>query len=242
MNFDETFAQVAEAWLRVRLNCGWIEIRPDPTGRCDGPWLDCGDLTFLTAWNPGGRPADPDDNNCAQASLLDELENAGLVASTGSLIGADARWAHPAVVAAELSRGDAMLWARRFDQPVFVTWAEDGLVTTAADGTRSELTGWKSRFIEHRRCPMRPPIDGSDDPCKMHGGPYGSTAITAACTWAARRLSLLRAVGCDICDGGQPAATQGAPIILGAICDPAPGDTAVFVEPYRPADPPVRPW
>ncbi|MBK7820492.1 MAG: DUF3293 domain-containing protein [Tessaracoccus sp.] len=47
-------------------------------------------------------------------------------------------------------------------------------------------------------CPLR---GGADGVCKMYGGPWTRSSISAALMWQRHRAMLLDAFGCDVCQG-----------------------------------------
>lgn len=76
---------------------------------------------YLTAWNPGGRAADPAANQAAQAGLEAELAASGRPCLRGTSRSDAGDWPpEPSVLVLGLARAEALAIARRYGQEALV--------------------------------------------------------------------------------------------------------------------------
>jgi hypothetical protein len=195
---------------------------------------------FLSAWNPGGKPAAHARNDAAHRDLRAALDQAGIDHVPAAVLAEDASWAQCGVTISGISEGKARSWARDLGQPVLVVRGgndlhegEDQLRYLDPGGERVHNTTAWSRPIPTCPCPISHPNDYRTRPCVRRGGPYGGAAMAAAAEWSVRRAVMIRALGCDVCAGATPDGPPGEPIVIVDTQDPAPSDTSVWVTPRR---------
>ncbi len=98
-------------------------------------------------------------------------------------------------------------------QAAVVRWTRDALEVLDSGARVVSRSGWTFDQLRSRPCPVPRP-DPGDTVCRDPGGPWISASIKASAKWRADRDTVLRSLGCDVCDSGRPAGPGGKPILL----------------------------
>ena len=119
-------------------------MRPAPTGTACGPFPFSGPATFVTAVNPRGQPAPPEDNARRRDELTRHLAATGL--EWHPAIGGDPDGDHlePGAVVLGLDLAAAAALGARFDQMAVYVWEPGALHLVTCTGGRHDELGYRS--------------------------------------------------------------------------------------------------
>ncbi|MET8810161.1 DUF3293 domain-containing protein [Streptomyces sp. NPDC004546] len=125
-----------------------VRVEPRPRSTAEGPFpelpVPAGTtaLHIVTAYDPHGRPALAEDNACAQALLLDELDRRGL--AWWPAAGGDAHGTHieQSVAIAGLSDSAARELGRRLGQDAVFAWTPETWRLLSCDSDVTDVQGW----------------------------------------------------------------------------------------------------
>ena len=140
-----------------------------------------------------------DDDAASLLTLRERLEGWRWCPSVST--SPDRQWVEGGAVVREDREEAVLYFAAYHGQGVVLRWDEGGMVPLP---TRRSVDVGGSDPVAVRivpaltGCPMR---CGADGVCKVYGGPWTSSAISAAMIWQQHRAMLLDAFGCDVCDG-----------------------------------------
>ncbi len=188
---------------------GRVEVRP-ATEQDEAPGLRDHLLEetvhVLTAWNPYGRSRPLAVNLSHHAQLRDVLRDLGWHTRPAGARAPDWQWAERSIAILGVAESDVAEVARDFGQPAFYRWTNDRLHVMSADGGAEPLHSFDvtAHSVASRICPMRA-VKGAPQEahvCRDPGGPWISASIHESARWNHHRQTFLRALGCDVCNGG----------------------------------------
>lgn len=210
------FRDVHDAWsegvVQVALgtvNGGRVEVHPaarhgEEEHSADHPF----ELTVyvLTAWNPHGLPQ-PLIVNLEQDDRLQEVLRAwGLQSRQAAVRAPDWQWAERSIAIRDTAESDVLEAARYVTQPALYRWTRDRLDVLSTELGLEPIHSFAvtAHIVPSRICPMRAVKKTPQEPhvCRNPGGPWISASIHEAARWNHHRQTLLRALGCDVCNGG----------------------------------------
>ena len=113
----------------------------------------------------------------------------------------DRQWVEGGALLRDGDPDEVMHLARFHGQSVMLRWDDAGMVMvpTRAGVDVADPTPVPVRLVPVATgCPLR---GGADGVCKMYGGPWTSSSMSAALVWKNHRAMLLDAFGCDVCHG-----------------------------------------
>lgn len=121
-----------------------LVLTPLPPGQVDGRFpAGVSVVHVVTAWNPGGRAADPVRNARADRALRAEL--AGLAAGTWDAEGRapDGSWAERSVAVLDLDEAEVLRLARRHGQLAVYRWTPHARTVVWCDDRPDDVHGWR---------------------------------------------------------------------------------------------------
>lgn len=194
----------------------------------------------VTAWNPAGEPMDPAENDHREQALQEHLERSAHKWVRAAGVAEDGLWAEASVAITGMTRQEVVKVGRDWGQEAIFEWDPVGAVVTVVSCVDDRLTARLATAYElpARPCPMRPPGEPSAQLCQRPGDSWTSESMKVAAAFDVRRHTMLRALGCDVCQGGGVPGAKGRPILLVPVHDPSRADPSPWSEP---PDPPARP-
>ena len=135
-----------------------------------------------------------------QRLMINRLFDLQVYAEPGYAVGALRSFVEPVVFASPMGRDKALsfveemgidLWFDRSEDQVQVFDRQGGCIASGPVHLPDEVGV----------CVM--PNTEPGEVCVMHGGPYGSRAITASMHWMRERDRLISALGCETCNQGE---------------------------------------
>src|SRR5262249_25135390 len=118
----------------------------------------------------------------------------------------DWQWAERSIAILGADEGDVLAAARYVAQPAFYRWTPGRLVVLSTELGAEPIHRFAvtAVLVPSRICPMRAVKGAPPEPhvCRNPGGPWISASIHESARWNHHRQTLLRALGCDVCDGG----------------------------------------
>jgi len=145
-------------------------------------------------------PTDWNELQLKRLTWIDHLAEMGVASEPGYAIGPIQSWVEPVIFA----HGTDDVTARSIAADCLLEFH----VAVRADGI--EVIDWWGKV--RARGPLHvPDVTGvcvmpNENPgkvCVMRGGPYTSSAISAAADWAEQRTRLIAALGCETCEQGR---------------------------------------
>jgi hypothetical protein len=134
----------AQAIVWIKIDGTEIAISAGPLGRCIGrfPDEDGRTIHIITAFNPGGRARETDENDRAQQALESELRGLGLLCWAAEGGDATRTWVEPSVAVIGLADNTALEIGRRFGQDAIFAWSPSHWRILACSSTRERASGW----------------------------------------------------------------------------------------------------
>lgn len=155
-------------------------------------------LTYISAWNPDGKPSTFEENQERHRELTVYLDSLGIQWQPAVTIGALNQWFEEGVVMVDVDVDIAHDLAWKYEQYAWITvgrtWRTESRFAFD-DGASWELVTQKQPLPA---CPVtRVGYEGTA--CRMLGGPYGSAAMHAAAYWSLHRRIGAALLGCGVC-------------------------------------------
>lgn len=193
-------------------------------------------LHVITAWNPRGAPLDPTENDRRQKEMQDGLDRSTFEWVPAAGVAEDGLWAEASVAITGMTRQEAVQMGRQWDQEAIFEWDPSTSAVTVVSCVDDRLTARAATtyVLPTRPCPMRPPGDRSTQLCQRPGGGWTSDSMQMAAEFDVRRHTMLRALGCDVCQGAAVPGARGRPIVVVPVHDPSRADPSPWTDPHRP--------
>ncbi|MBB1483291.1 hypothetical protein H5392_05355 [Tessaracoccus sp. MC1865] len=182
-----------------------VDVVPTPGAETHGPEAlfgeGCGPVFVVSGNHAFGRLTMPDEDAATLGGLYWRLEYQGedWVPSVSS--SPNRQWVEKGAVVKGIDEEEALSTAFFHGQDFVFRWDSSGL-TPLATREGVDVGGDEPVAVQlapaRTGCPLR---CGADGVCKMYGGPWTSSSITAAYFWSQHRALLLDAFGCDVCEG-----------------------------------------
>jgi hypothetical protein len=142
----EQWANYQQAVVDIQLADRTLRVTPDPQGTTTGSFPEPSGRTIhvVTGFNPGGRTVLTEDNDRAQAVLLDEIGSRALAWWLAA--GGDTHGVHieKSVAVVGLSDAAASELGRRFGQDAVFAWTPDSWRLLSCTGDDSVVSGWRT--------------------------------------------------------------------------------------------------
>ena len=187
-----------------------FDVVPDPGSDrpSDAPsalFADEATVYFLPGTHAFGRLTTRHDDIVSRWALEDWFDGHSWCRAVAT--SPDRQWVEEGLRVRGVSLGTVQRAGRRNGQDVALRWDADGwspiplregvfVAGTVPVRVGPAATG----------CPFR---RGADGPCKVGGGPWTSSSISAALIWKKHRELLLDAFGCDVCEGVDVSGARG---------------------------------
>ena len=187
----------------------------------------------ITAWNPRGARVTPSANDERQRDFEEQLNQLTHRWVPAAGVADNGLWAEASAAITGLTREQAVHIGRRWDQEAIFEWdpvASVVAVVSCVDDRLTVRTALVHQMLS-RPCPMRPPGERSQEACIRPGGGWTSLSMEVAAEFEMRRQTMLRAVGCDICNGSPASGTSGRPVPLAQAYEPCRADSSRFTHP-----------
>lgn len=162
---------------------------------------DCQRTFFMSGNHAFGRLTTPDEDAETLAGLHWRLGFQTEAWVHAVATSPDRRWVERGALVMSVDEEEAVSLGAHHGQDVVFRWDADGL-TPVATREGVDVGGDDPVPVKVVRaktgCPLR---CGAGGVCKMWGGPWTSSSISAAYFWKMHRALLLDAFGCDVCEG-----------------------------------------
>lgn len=182
-----------------------VDVVPTPGAETHGPESlfggGCGAVYVVSGQHAFNRLTTPDEDEATLGGLYWRLGFQGEDWVPSASTSPDRQWVEKGAVLKRVDEEEAVSTAAFHGQDFVLRWDDDGLTPLPTrDGV--DVGGGDPVAVQLAPaltgCPMR---RGADGVCKMYGGPWTSSSISAAYFWKRHREMLLDAFGCDVCEG-----------------------------------------
>lgn len=186
-----------------------IDLVPDPDARTSTPTDLFGDEVtrahIVSGVKSFGRLTTRQEDAESLLRLRWYLDHEGRVWRPTVATSPDRQWVEGGGMVLDNDPDAVSYLAQRHGQSITLQWDADGIRPVPATGGTDvgDPTPVPVRLTPARTgCPLR---CGADGVCKMYGGPWTSSSISAALIWKSHRAMLLDAFGCGVCmaEGGD---------------------------------------
>ncbi|MCG6568143.1 hypothetical protein [Tessaracoccus sp. ZS01] len=182
-----------------------VDVVPTPGAETDGPEAlfgeGCGPVFVVSGTHAFGRLTTPDEDEATLGGLYWGLGFQGEDWLPSVSTSPERQWVEKGALVKGVDEGEAISTASHHGQDFVLRWDASGL-TPVATREGVDVGGDEPVAVQltpaRTGCPMR---CGADGVCKMYGGPWTSSSITAAYFWSRHCDLLLDAFGCDVCEG-----------------------------------------
>lgn len=153
---DADHGALAPAFLATDLHL-WLDGRhlvvlPRPAGTAEGRFpLTTAPLHVVTAWNPGGRRADPVANATADRALRAEVAELGLRAEEAEGRAPDGTWAERSLAIVGADEAVVLDLARRYGQAAIYRWTPTERAVVWCDDRPDDVQGWAMTEVARPR-------------------------------------------------------------------------------------------
>lgn len=195
---------IVRIWPQGR-DAAAVDVVPAPGSQSAGPEQvfgeGCGPVYVIAGAHAFGRPTTFEEDEGTLERLYWRLNFQGEDWVPSASTSPDRQWVEKGATVRNIEEADILSLAFFQGQDVVFRWDEQGLTPLATregvevggdDPVAVQITPAKTG------CPLR---CGADGPCKMYGGPWTSSSISAAYFWSSHRALLLDAFGCHVCEG-----------------------------------------
>lgn len=191
-----------------------IDLIPDQGTETVGPAAlfgpDSGPVYIVSGMHAFGRLTTRTDDAATLLGLYSRLDLQGWDWCQTVATSPDRQWIEAGALLRNEEAEAVMDTALYHGQSVILRWDEEGLAPLA---TRHRVDLGDPTPVPVRLtpaltgCPLR---GGADGVCKVYGGPWTSSSMSAALVWRHHRAMLLEAFGCDVCHGEGGGGAVGA--------------------------------